>query len=289
MKVTLWGTRGSVPVSGPRFVRHGGCTTCLSIEIGVAPGATPHQIVIDCGTGLAELGKQARPIWSDVLMLQTHLHWDHVQGFPFFGPLFDPSASFRFRSVDRDGETLRQVLDAQMSKPTFPVGLDVLPSTLQFDTIPTAGDETLGDLRLRWSEMSHPSGSTAWRLDHHDASFVFTGDVEIGEPAGASRSALVELARDADVLVMDAQYFPDEYATRVGWGHSTPRQAVEVALESRVRHLVLTHHDPAHDDERLEAKLAVARQRARGTGLTVDNAYDGMTIALDRSPAAAAA
>jgi phosphoribosyl 1,2-cyclic phosphodiesterase len=289
MNITLWGTRGSVPVSGPRFMRHGGSTTCLSIDVTEASATTPRRVVIDCGTGLAELGKRAASDWRDVLMLQTHLHWDHVQGFPFFGPLFDPTASFRFLSVDRDGETLRQVLDAQMSKPTFPVGLDVLPSSLTFDTIAPIGDEQLGELQLRWAEMSHPSGSTAWRLDHRDASFVFSGDVEIGQPAGPSRQALIELARDADVLVMDAQYFPDEYENRVGWGHSTPLDAVGTAIDAGVQHLILTHHDPSHDDDRLEAKLALARERARGTGLTVDNAYDGMTLALGRPTAAAAA
>lgn len=289
MHITLWGTRGSVPVSGPRFMRHGGSTTSLSIDLPESSADTPHRIVIDCGTGLAELGKQPGRDWSDVLMLQTHLHWDHVQGFPFFGPLFDPAARFRFRAVDRDGETLRNVLDEQMSKPTFPVGLDVLPSTLDFTTIAPLGDEMLGDVRLRWAEMSHPSGSTAWRIDRDDASFVFSGDVEIGDPAGRSADALVELARGADVLVMDAQYFPDEYESRVGWGHSTPLDAVETALAAGVRHLILTHHDPSHDDDRLEAKLVVARDRSRRTGLTVDNAFDGMTLALGSPTAAVAA
>lgn len=286
MRVTLWGTRGSIPVSGPRFVRHGGSTTCLSIDFDrPETKCGPTRIVIDCGTGIAELGK-VRGGFEDTLVLQTHLHWDHVQGFPFFGPLFDRTACFRFFARERDGESMRDVLDAQMSRPTFPVGLEVLPAQLAFESIDAAGSSSLGESRVSWAEMDHPSGSTAFRVDADGASFVFSGDVEAA--CGCS-DALVELARSADLLVMDSQYFPDEYATRRGWGHSTPLDAVEIAVAAGVSRLVMTHHDPTHDDERLEAKLALARQHAAGSGLLVDNAYDRMTIELRQSTQAAAA
>lgn len=278
MKITLWGTRGSVPVSGAAFMRHGGSTTCLSVDCEDAP-----FVIVDAGTGLAELGKalasgrQSGRVDGRSLVLQTHLHWDHVQGFPFFGGLFDPKAKFDFWSVDRDGETLREVLDRQMSKPTFPVGLDVLPSDLAFHSIQRAGSRSVGGMQVRWAEMDHPSGCTAYRIDHRGQSFVFSGDVEVQR---GSRDALIQLARGADVLVMDAQYFPDEYASRVGWGHSTPADAVEVAVAAGVSRLVMTHHDPSHDDVQLERKQHLGRELARGTGLVVDNAYDRMTIQL---------
>lgn len=279
MNITLWGTRGSVPVSGSTFVRHGGSTTCIEVHAG------DRRIVVDCGTGLASLGRSGG-VWTDTLVLQTHLHWDHVQGFPFFGPLFDPAASFEFWSVDRDGETLHDVLARQMSRPTFPVGLDVLPSTLDFRTIGESGIANLDDVTIRWEEMWHPSGSTAYRIEHGGHAFVFTGDVEAQQ---GSADDIVALAHDADVLVMDAQYFPDEYTTRVGWGHSTPTDAVEIALRAGASRLVMTHHDPAHDDVRLQDKLDLARGAAKGTSLVVDNAYDQMTIELGRSDSLAAA
>ena len=282
MRITLWGTRGSVPVSGAPFVRHGGSTTCLSIDF---DDTTAPRIVIDAGTGLAELGRAGGP-WSNTLVLQTHLHWDHVQGFPFFGALFDPSANFDFWAVERDGETLRQVLDRQMSRPTFPVGLDILPSNLEFESIPLNGRRHRGAVDISWTELWHPSGSTGYRIEHDGCTFVFTGDVEAQQ---GCHDQLVELARGADVLVMDAQYFPDEYAGKEGWGHSTPADAVDVALAAGVARLVLTHHDPSHDDARLAQKLKLARSLAKGTGLLVDNAFDGMSIELSERGARAAA
>lgn len=272
MKITLWGTRGSVPVSGAAFMRHGGSTTCLSIDCEAAP-----LIMIDGGTGIAGALAAGPQHEKRTLFLQTHLHWDHVQGFPFFGGLFDPNARFDFWSVDRDGESFRQVLDRQMSRPTFPIGLDVLPSELVFHSIVPQGRRDVGGLAIRWAEMTHPSGSTAYRIDHLGQSFVFSGDVEV---QGGSREALTELARGADVLVMDAQYFPEEYETRAGWGHSTPADAVDVALAAGVGRLIMTHHDPSHDDARLEEKLRLGRELARGSSLVVDNAYDRMTIQL---------
>ena len=290
MNITLWGTRGSVPVSGASFLRHGGCTTCVSIELD-APltrrGEAPPFIIIDAGTGLAELGKNSVGPWNNCLLLQTHLHWDHVQGFPFFGPLFNPASKFDLWSVERDGESVNHVLDRQMSRPTFPVGLDILPSRLDFRSIPADGATSVGGVEIRWTEMSHPSGSTAYRIDYAGRAFVFSGDVEVQH--GDSRDALIELATGADLLVMDAQYFPDEYVNRVDWGHSTPADVVDVALAAGVGRVVMTHHDPSHDDARLEQKLQLARGLARGTSLVVDNAYDRMTVELGDHDTRAAA
>ncbi len=288
MNITLWGTRGSVPVSGAPFVRHGGCTTCVSIAFEPTTQSQPSPLVIiDAGTGIAELGKNFVGPWGDTILLQTHLHWDHVQGFPFFGALFNPAAALDLWAVRRDDKTLREVLERQMSRPTFPVGLDIVPAKLTFRDLAPAGAESLrGGSTIEWAEMCHPSGSSAYRIEHRGNAFVFSGDVEV---ATGSRDALIRLARGADVLVMDAQYFPDEYTTRVGWGHSTPADAVDVALAAGVSRLIMTHHDPSHDDTRLEQKLQLARDLARGTGLVVDNAYDRMTIRLDDTLARAAA
>ncbi|MEO1268607.1 MAG: MBL fold metallo-hydrolase, partial [Myxococcota bacterium] len=139
LDVTIWGSRGSIPSSGDRFKRHGGATTCLEFTFDGASGATPPRVIIDCGTGLSELGKcwGERPL--EALMLQTHMHWDHVQGFPFFSPLFNPAARFELWSVRREGMSLEQVLSGQMSGPMFPVGIEIIPAGLDFRDIDPIG------------------------------------------------------------------------------------------------------------------------------------------------------
>jgi phosphoribosyl 1,2-cyclic phosphodiesterase len=273
MKITTWGTRGSIPVSGARFARYGGATTCLEI---ITTGDGPSRIVIDGGTGLAELARCRADGWNNTLVLQTHVHWDHIQGFPFLTPLFDPSAAFEFWVVDRDGVSFESVLNSQMKRPTFPVALSDVPASLGYRRIDAVDSRQLGSIDVAWTELVHPSGSTAYRVSDGELSVVFTGDCEVKK---GCLWRLIEFARGADLLVMDAQYFPDEYRARAGWGHSTPVDAVDVAIEAGVGRLLLTHHDPAHDDERLEAKLALARRHAAGRVL-VDNAFDGMQVEL---------
>lgn len=282
LQLTIWGSRGSVPVSGSRFMRHGGSTTCLEIAQLEASGACAQRVIIDCGTGLVDLGHSWGERGPETLLLQTHFHWDHLDGFPFFAPFFNPGNSFEIWATPRDGMTFRQVLEDRMSGPNFPIGLDILPARLLFRDIIESGTHTVGGLQVRWAEMIHPSGSTAWRFDDltDGSSLVFSGDceVELG-----CREQLIDLARGAHTLVMDAQYFPEEYPSRRGFGHSTPADAVEVAVEAGVSHLVLTHHDAGHDDARLDAKLELANRLARGR-LRVSCAFDGMRLDL---PAAA--
>jgi phosphoribosyl 1,2-cyclic phosphodiesterase len=239
MTVTCWGTRGSIPVSGPQFVRHGGATTCVEVTCGA------QRFIIDCGSGLAELGRTRGFALKDAIILQTHMHWDHVQGFPFFTPLFNKDARFELWAVDRGDKPLEQILREQMTAPTFPISLDMIPAALDFV-----------------------------RIDFNGASVMFTGDAEVQL---GGREALLELARGVDVLIMDAQYMPHEYEARRGWGHSTPLDAVSLARDANVAHLLLTHHDPAHDDLRLADKLTLAREAAGGH-LVVDNAYDRLCL-----------
>ncbi len=269
MQVMFWGTRGSIPVSGSQFVRHGGSTTCLEIRAG------GERIVIDCGTGLAQLGKECGGELKDIDIYQTHMHWDHVQGFPFFGPLFNPEASVTVHAVNRQGQSMCDVLNSQMSQPTFPVGLDIIPAALEFDELEQQGVATHGEVTVRWEEVIHPGGSTAYRFEHDDQVIVFSGDVEVQK---GCMEELIEFSQGADILIMDSQYFPSEYVNRQGFGHSTPIDAVNVALQAGVKRLVLTHHDPSHDDDKLMEKLELAREYAADSGLLVDNAYDGMLL-----------
>ena len=270
MEIHFWGTRGSVPIGGSRCVRHGGATTCLTVE------NDDGLWVIDCGTGIVEAGRTIGAL--EFTVLQTHLHWDHIQGFPFFDPIFDPRRTIDFWAVPREGQTMRDALVTQMSQPTFPVPIDVAPATLRFTDIARTGEATTGGTSIRWDEVTHPAGCSAYRFDSPQGVFVFTADVE----APDCFDTLVAHCEGADVMVMDAQYFPDEYTTRKGWGHSTYEHAVDVAVAAGVGSLYLTHHDPSHDDERLAQKLDAARRYAAGR-VAVDNAYDGLRLSLGRA------
>lgn len=280
LKIICWGCRGSIPVSGADYARHGGATTCLEIRRVDAGGNGAPPILIDCGTGLADFARREGKNCETALFLQTHMHWDHLQGFPFFSPLFNDQAHFHFLSVPREGRTLKEAFDAQMTRPFFPVSLDDLPADLTFESIQDSGSRNHDGVEIRWIEMCHPSGSTAFRIDSGERSVVFSGDLEVQIDG---RDELVELAKGADLLIMDAQYLPDEYDGRHGFGHSTPIDAVDVAISAGVGQLLLTHHDPNHDDELLDEKLQIAREYAAkrdGSGLKVGNASDGLEILL---------
>lgn len=282
LNLNVWGSRGSVPVSGPRTARYGGATTCLEVELIEPAAGTPHRVILDGGTGLSELGRAWSPRPPEAIVLQTHAHWDHIQGYPFFGPFFYPEARFDLWAVDRDGVSFREVLSQQMTRPSFPVGMEIIPAQLEFTRIPETGQARRGELELAWTDLEHPSGDTAFRLSYRGRSIVFSGDAEL--PLGG-KERLVELSRGADLLVIDSQYFPEEYELRRGFGHSTPRDAIEVGIEAEVGRLLLTHHDPTHDDARLDAKLEGARQAAGGA-IQIDNAHDRLRIELGAVPPA---
>lgn len=274
MNVTVWGTRGGVPVSGPHAERYGGATTHLEVDVG---DAIPYdRILIDCGTGIVGMGQERGVPLSEGLVLQTHMHWDHIQGFPFFEPFFDESASFDFLGVDRDGCSVREIYEEQMRQPTFPVEMETLRAQLNFESIPEVGKRRIGEVTISWTELVHPSGSSAFRIETDDEVFVFSGDVEVRQ---GSVDRLVEFAGGADVFVMDAQYLPGEYDQYEGFGHSTCVDAVEVAERAEVGAIYLTHHDPSHDDGALDHKLSIARDRAE-EGLAVENARDRQEIRL---------
>lgn len=261
LRIQLWGTRGSIPVSGPSYARYGGATTCVEVRNLAATGDTPAVVIFDCGTGLANLGRQ----WGDrgdrALFLQTHVHWDHIQGFPFFGALFNPTAQYQLLAAERGGTGLRGALVAQMQQPMLPFTIDMLPCGLDFETIGDTGDRHFGDMRVRWMEVGHPLGCTCYRLDLGGQAVVFANDIELID---TDRAAFASHCAGVDVLIMDSQYFAEEYAGKRGFGHSTIDDCVALAREAGVRMLVLTHHDPGHDDATLDRKVAIATELAAG-------------------------
>ena len=235
----FWGVRGSIASPGPHTAGAGGNTACVEVRLG------GEHIIIDAGTGIRQLARQGESL--DAWLLLGHLHWDHIQGFPFLGALFNPNT--RLRIIGPQG--VRQALEAQMSGPSFPISLDQAPAQLEFSELSPGRRMMLGQVALTTAPLNHPGGGLAYRLDHDQRSMVHACDTE--HPERGNDPALEALSRGAGLLIHDAQYLPDEYPGKRGWGHSTFEAAAALAHAAGVPRLLLTHHDPTRDD------LALAR------------------------------
>lgn len=249
--VRYWGVRGSIPSPGPKTQRYGGNTTCLEVQAG------GHTIAIDGGTGVRAFGSSlfARlPV--QVTFLMTHLHWDHVQGFPFFAPFLIPGNKFRILSAHHNGGNIHDVLKQLMAQPAFPISMEAFQSELNFEFI-TAGDSLkFGDVTVKTMLLNHPGGVIGYRFEYMGKVFVHASDWE--HPAdGSLDEAFVEFIRDADVLSVDATYTEDEYhgrkgPSRVGWGHATHHECIRHSRAANVGHVILTHHEPERTDDDLD-------------------------------------
>lgn len=247
----FWGVRGSIPTPGPENVGFGGNTTCIELR---SQGDT---LVIDGGTGARGLGlclqKSTPDTYSHTHVLLTHFHWDHLQGLPFFAPLYDSGKEITFYSACR-AEELRGILEAQMAAPYFAVHFEFLCAKSNFIQLNPAGQRVAGALVYPFP-LRHPQGATGFRIEVDGLVITHASDVEHGD-ANLDR-ILQEYAQGADVLIYDAQYTPEEYEHRQGWGHSTWLRATQVAQACNVGRLILFHHDPSHDDacmKRIEAE-----------------------------------
>jgi phosphoribosyl 1,2-cyclic phosphodiesterase len=274
MKIKFYGVRGSVASAGEETRRYGGNTPCVRVDTG------SNVLVFDAGTGIRKLGAELGPNRLEAHLFFSHLHWDHIQGFPFFSPAFVPGNAIFVHGVrKRDDETTREVLAGQMSPPTFPVGLDVMRADLCFQDYAPGESVTLGDTIVRNVPVDHPNGCAAYRVDHADGSVVYATDLE--HHADEPDPALVELCRGVDLLVYDAMYTPEEYRgdagpSRRGWGHSTFEAGSRLADAAEVGSLCLFHHDPAHDDAFMDALGKRALTRRPGTIV----AAEGMELTL---------
>jgi phosphoribosyl 1,2-cyclic phosphodiesterase len=272
LELTFRGVRGSTPTPRRDCLAFGGNTTCIEFRV----AGEDEVLMIDGGTGIINLGESLKqegrggPLSVNVLL--THFHWDHIQGLPFFAPLYDPRNRFRFYS-ERPTTTIAEILEGQMSRPYFPVPFESLGAHREF--VDTRGQEIrLGDLHIRSFPINHPQGACGYRLEANGAVVVHVSDHEHGD-AGID-AGIREHAQGADVLIYDAQYTPEEYATKHGWGHGTYAEAARVASACGVRQLVLFHHDPGHNDESLRAIVTAARQDFENT----EAAREGWTICL---------
>jgi len=245
-KIKFFGVRGSISVSGREYEEFGGNTTCIQFE------GPKRTVIFDAGTGIRELGKEMMKdphtgIDRECYIVFSHFHWDHIQGLPFFQPAYDPRRTFIISAIGRDryATDLRGIFEAQMQEQYFPVRLDGMGATLNFFQAPS-DQHQVESAFARVVKHNHPGGAYSYRIqDSAGKVAVICTDIEHGDKIDPR---IVELARGADVLVHEAQYTPEELETHRGWGHSSWVQAVEVAEQAEVKQLIITHHDPDHDD-----------------------------------------
>jgi len=284
MTVKFWGVRGSIPAPGPRTNRYGGNTPCVEVRCGEA------LFVLDAGSGIRELGNALMAAGKPVKLhlLISHTHWDHLQGFPFFTPLYVPGNVLHIYGPQGADGTLETVLAGQMTLPYFPVLLSEAQSEVHFHEL-DVGEHVIDGVKVTTIFANHLGIALAYRLEWGGKSLVYLCDNEpCGSLAGSVQEPppidprLAEFARDADLLIADAPYDAEEYQQRRGWGHGSVDDVVRVALDAGAKRLALFHHDPAHDDDAIDRLVAQARDAIAASGAAMEcfGAQEGQTVEL---------
>jgi len=291
--VKFWGVRGSIPAPSAETVFYGGNTPCVEIRV------NDHIIVLDAGTGLRRLGLslkqefQERPIHLDLLI--THTHWDHIQGFPFFLPAYDPKNKITIYGYEGATQGLQSTLSSQMESPYFPISMQQMPSHLVIRELKEMKFEVAG-MTVTACFVNHPGICVGYRVHTPAGSICYLPDVELfrrlrdrwKNETGPAQDhdtdfvpeqdqGLVEFIRNADVLILDSQYDAEEYEQHTGWGHSCVEDSVAFALHAGVKRLFLFHHDPDHTDDHVSKMVAEARKMAaqRQSSLIIEGAREG--------------
>jgi phosphoribosyl 1,2-cyclic phosphodiesterase len=269
MRIRFWGVRGSIAAPGPETAAVGGNTSCVEVVCGKT------RIVLDAGTGLRGLGNEllrdAGPP-SPLTVLLSHYHWDHIQGLPFFVPIYMKSTELAIVGGANGIMSVREALEHQMTAPVFPVRLDEAGARIKTCEVKPGEVFVVGECTVHVARGNHPGGVMAYRIEHEGKSVVYATDTE---HYACVDPALRALSDGADVLIYDSQYLPEEYKGKVGWGHSTYVAGTELARASGVGQYVLFHHDPMRSDAGVSEIEARARQAfpasvAAREGLTID-------------------
>lgn len=261
MSVRFWGVRGSIPCPGPNTVRYGGNTSCVEVRCG------NDRLVFDAGSGLRLLGlalaEENGP--TDIDLFLSHSHIDHLIGLPFFVPAFVKGNRLRLwagnlKAAGGVQETVRKL----MSYPLFPIEIEAAQGKIEFnDFEPGAVLTPRPDIKVMTTPLNHPGGATGYRVEYGGRAMAYITDTELN--AGEMDPALLELARDASIVIIDTTYTDEELPEHVGWGHSSWQQAVRLANEAGVGKLFLFHHDPEHDDDEMDRIAAAAAKARPGT------------------------
>ncbi len=283
MTLRFWGTRGSIPSPGPLTTRYGGNTTCFEVRAG------DRRIIFDAGSGIRQLGLDLLNGGSEYHhIFLTHFHWDHIQGFPFFPPLYRPEIDLKIIGPKQSNIDVRSLFAGQMGPIYFPVPFSAVAAKMSFDHLNEGTWEGDG-VTLRTLRVRHPSYAVGYRIEAGGRVICFIPDDELdGEGydlVEGWRGRLLDFIRGADLLVHDSMYTDEEYPARLGWGHSTFRQSVRLAEEGEAKKLLFFHHDPERTDAALEGIVNRVRDEvlARGSALAVDAAAEGFDFSLEEN------
>jgi phosphoribosyl 1,2-cyclic phosphodiesterase len=272
LAVTFWGTRGSIACPGPGTVRYGGNTPCLEVH------AAGRQLIFDAGTGLLPLGRRmaAAGTICETDWYFTHSHFDHIQGIPFFDPLYNPKNSFRMWAGHLAPEMdLKSVLSSMMQAPLFPIPIGIFAAKVEFhdfsvgtDLLPAPG------IRIKTAPLNHPNRATGYRVEVAGKALCYITDTE--HTPGKLDANILGLIAGADLVIYDSTYTDAEFPAHVGWGHSTWQEGIRLVDQAGAKRLVIFHHDPSHDDAFMDKVGAEAAAMRPGTIV----AQEGMTIEL---------
>jgi phosphoribosyl 1,2-cyclic phosphodiesterase len=275
-----WGTRGSIPSPGPRTVRYGGNTTCFEVR---------HQgrrLIFDAGSGVRPLGTDLVEKGPNAIhIFLTHFHWDHIQGFPFFAPLYDPEDTIKVVGPKQREIDVQNLFAGQMGPIYFPVPFSVVAAAMEFEHL-NSGSYEIGDVLLEVMRVRHPSYVLGYRIRVGGQTICFIPDNELdgsGYEVGEGWAQRIrDFVGDADLLIHDSMYTEDEYRARAGWGHSTFQQSLRLAEEGGVKRLLLFHHDPTRSDDELDTIVSRLRDDAlaRGSSLEIGAAAEDAVIRL---------
>jgi phosphoribosyl 1,2-cyclic phosphodiesterase/CheY-like chemotaxis protein len=298
VRLKFWGVRGSIPSPGPETVFYGGNTSCVEVRVGDV------IIVLDAGSGLRRLGLSLVEEFKDqpinLNLLITHTHWDHIQGFPFFLPAYNPKNNVTIYGYEGASQGLQNTLSDQMESPYFPISMQQMPGHIAIRELREMCFN-VGQVPVRAQFLNHPGICTGYRIITPGGSIAYLPDIELyhrlrerwnadtdievqqkREDTPAEDQALIEFIRGTDVLIMDSQYDAAEYEKHIGWGHSCVEDSVAFALQAGVKRLFLFHHDPDHTDVQVSRMVARARQMAsrRRSNLIIDAAREGYELIL---------
>jgi phosphoribosyl 1,2-cyclic phosphodiesterase len=290
--VKFWGVRGSIPTPGPSTVRYGGNTPCIELRY-----SEDQFFILDAGSGLREFGnwllKEGKPITSHIFI--SHLHWDHIQGIPFFTPAYIPGNEFTFYGAHEAGKDLGAILADQMNVINFPVELDMMASKFNFKAL-YEDKYTINDIEIETFYLNHPGFALGYKFNINGKNIIYISDnepypVQPSSPKSVenpdkilivedNNQRLINYISNAEIFIHDAQYTPGEYKTKYQWGHSPYDYTVNIALQAQVKNLVLFHHDPVHDDDFIDQILESAKRISwqHGSNMNIFAAKEGMHL-----------
>ncbi|MBA2539152.1 MAG: MBL fold metallo-hydrolase [Deltaproteobacteria bacterium] len=303
MQITFWGVRGSYPVPGAATVRYGGQTSCVESR-----SSSGETLIVDAGTGMRALGNKLiresqAPMHYHVLL--SHVHWDHIQGMPFFSPAYIPGTKISVYALLTAAAELNDVIGGITRHEFFPMPLEAVPANFEFHQVEPGVEFDVGSVHVTPIALNHPFGSVGYRMDCDGVSWAYVSDtapfdlvlhkqhfLKGVEPLSdddklalsAMRDALVRRLEGVDTVVYDTHFLPDEYAKFPHYGHSTPDQALEICKLAKVRRLVLYHHAPSHTDDQMDKVAAEYLAKGAVLGVEVLTSFEGMTLPIGPEP-----